>query len=109
MKSSASESKRFQSRSKGEISGRARRKERLSSSKLKQASLIQTQNFLFLWVPLKKVRSLNQASLGLLQEPNSARVPLVSIILEARNDRNIILGLWCYLSGIICHLLGQNT
>ena len=37
MKSSASESKPFQSRSKGEISGRARRKERLSRSKLKQA------------------------------------------------------------------------
>ena len=38
MKSSASESKPFQSRSKGEIPGRARRKERLSRSKLKQAS-----------------------------------------------------------------------
>ena len=40
MKSSASESKPFQSRSKGEIPGRARRKERLSRSKLKQAFLI---------------------------------------------------------------------
>ena len=37
MKSSPSESKRFQSRSKGEIPSRARRKERLSRSKLKQA------------------------------------------------------------------------
>ena len=39
MKSSASESKPFQSRSKGEIPGQARRKERLSRSKLKQAFL----------------------------------------------------------------------
>ena len=39
MKSSASKSKAFQSRSKGEIPGRARRKERLSRSKLKQAFL----------------------------------------------------------------------
>ena len=38
--SSASETKLFQSRSKGEIPGRARRKERLSRSKLKQAFLI---------------------------------------------------------------------
>ena len=37
MKSWASESKPFQSRSKGEIPDRARRKERLSRSKLKQA------------------------------------------------------------------------
>ena len=36
---SASESKPFQSRSKGEIPGRARRKERMSRSKLKQAFL----------------------------------------------------------------------
>ena len=40
MKSSASESKAFQSRSKGEIPGPARQKERLSRSKLKQAFLI---------------------------------------------------------------------
>ena len=39
MKILASESKPFQSRSKGEIPGRARRKERLSRSKLKQAFL----------------------------------------------------------------------
>ena len=40
MKSSASKSKPFQSRSKGEIPGRARRKEPLSRSKLNQAYLI---------------------------------------------------------------------
>ena len=40
MKSSASEAKAFQSRSKGDFPGRARRKERLSRSKLKQAFLI---------------------------------------------------------------------
>ena len=42
MKCSASESKPFESRSKGEIPDRARRKERLNSSKskLKQAFLI---------------------------------------------------------------------
>ena len=40
MKSSASESKPFQSPSKGEILGQARRKEQLSRSELKQAFLI---------------------------------------------------------------------
>ena len=40
MKSSASESKPIQSRSKGEIPDRAMRKERLSRSKLEQAFLI---------------------------------------------------------------------
>ena len=40
MKSLASESKLFQSHSKGEIPGLARRKERLSNSKLKQVFLI---------------------------------------------------------------------
>ena len=48
MKSSASESKPFQSRSKGEISGQARRKERLSRSKLKQAFLIDSDAELFM-------------------------------------------------------------
>ena len=48
MKSSASESKPFQSRSKGEIPGRARRKERLSRSKLKQAFLIDSDAELFI-------------------------------------------------------------
>ena len=47
MKSSASESKPFQSRSKGEIPGRARRKERLSRSKLKQGFLIDSDVELF--------------------------------------------------------------
>ena len=40
MKSLASESKLFQSHSKGEIPSLARRKERLSNSKLKQVFLI---------------------------------------------------------------------
>ena len=48
MKSSASESKAFQSRSKGEIPGRARRKERLSRSKLKQAFLTDSDAELFM-------------------------------------------------------------
>ena len=50
MKSSASESKAFQSRSKGEIPGRARRKERLSRSKLKQAFLIDSDAELFMYL-----------------------------------------------------------
>ena len=50
MKSSASESKPFQSRSKGEIPGRARRKERLSRSKLKQAFLIDSDAELFMYL-----------------------------------------------------------
>ena len=50
MKSSASESKAFQSRSKGEIPGRARRKERLSRSKLKQAFLIDSNAELFMYL-----------------------------------------------------------
>ena len=67
MKSSASESKAFQSRSKGETPGRARRKERLSSSKLKQAFLIDSDAELFMnliqriRLGLWKVRRLNQA------------------------------------------------
>ena len=48
MKSAASESKAFQSRSKGEIPGRARRKEQLSGSKLKQAFLIDSEADLFM-------------------------------------------------------------
>ena len=50
MKSSASESKPFQGRSKGEILGQARRKERLSRSKLKQAFLIDSDAELFLYL-----------------------------------------------------------
>ena len=48
MKSSAFESKPFQSRSKGEIPGRARRKEWLSRSKLKQAFRIDLDAELFI-------------------------------------------------------------
>ena len=48
MKSSASQSKPFQSRSTGEIPGRARRKERLSRSKLKQGFLIDSDAELFM-------------------------------------------------------------
>ena len=50
MKSSASESKPFQSRSKGEIPGRARRKDRLSRSKLEQAFLIDSDAELFMYL-----------------------------------------------------------
>ena len=50
MKSSTSESKPFQSRSKGEIPGWARRKERLSRSKLKQAFLIDSDAELFMYL-----------------------------------------------------------
>ena len=50
MKSSASESKPFQSRSKGEILGQDRREERLSRSKLKQAFLIDSDGELFMYL-----------------------------------------------------------
>ena len=50
MKSSASESKPFQSRSKGEIPGRPRRKERLNRSKLKQAFLNYSDAELFMYL-----------------------------------------------------------
>ena len=50
MKSSASESKQFESHSlKGEILGQARRKERLSRSKLKQAFLTDSDAELFMY------------------------------------------------------------
>ena len=67
MKSSASESKPFQSRSKGEIPGQARRKERLSRSKLKQAFLTDSDAELFMYLiqcislGSGKDRRLNQA------------------------------------------------
>ena len=70
MKSSASESKPFQSRSKGEIPGWARRKERLSRSKLKQAFLIDSDAELFMYLiqcirfGSWKVRRLNRALYG---------------------------------------------
>ena len=47
MKSSASESKPFQSSSRGEIPGQARRKELLSPSKLKQAAKLEGKSFPF--------------------------------------------------------------
>ena len=50
MKSSASESKPFQSRSKYKIPGRASRKERLSPSKLKQTLLIDSDAELFMYL-----------------------------------------------------------
>ena len=50
IKSSASESKPFQSRSKVEIAGRARRKERLSRSELKQVFLIDSDADLFIYL-----------------------------------------------------------
>ena len=68
MKSSASESKAFQSRSIGEIPGRAWRKERLNRYKLKQAFLIDSDAELFMYLiqcirfRSRKVRRLNRAS-----------------------------------------------
>ena len=50
MISSASEAKPFQSRSKGEIHGRARLKERLSRCKLKQAFLMDLDAELFMYL-----------------------------------------------------------
>ena len=50
MKCSASESKPFESRSKGEIPGRARRKKRLSRSKLKQGFLTDSDAELFMYL-----------------------------------------------------------
>ena len=49
-KSSASESKPFQTRSKSEIPGRARQKERLSRSKLKETFLIDSDAELFMYL-----------------------------------------------------------
>ena len=60
MKSSASESKAFQSRSKGEIPGRARRKERLSRSKLKQAFLIDSDAELFMYLLIQCIGSAHE-------------------------------------------------
>ena len=50
MKSSASESKPFQSRSKGEILGQARQKERLNRSELNQAFLTDSDAELFIYL-----------------------------------------------------------
>ena len=62
MKSAASESKAFQSRSKGEIPGRARRKEQLSGSKLKQAFLIDSGAELFMYLIIHSVLMTSTAS-----------------------------------------------
>jgi len=85
MKSSASESKPFQSRSKGEILGHSRRKERLSRSKLKQAFLIDLYAELFMYLiqcirfGSWKVRRLNRA----LGVDNKA---LIRILLRPRQN-----------------------
>ena len=50
MKSSVSESKPFESRSKGEFPGRARRKKWLSRSKLKQGFLTDSDAELFMYL-----------------------------------------------------------
>ena len=74
MKSSASESKPFQSRSKGEIPGWARRKERLRRSKLKRAFLTDSDAELFMYLiqcirfGSWKVRRLNRALQNRSQE-----------------------------------------
>ena len=76
MKGSGSESKLFQSRSTGEILSQARRKERLSSSKLKQAFLIDSDAEFFMYLihcirfGSWKVRRLNQAQNCLNQDPH---------------------------------------
>ena len=57
MKSSASESKPFQSRSKGEIPGWARRKKRLTRSKLKQAFLTDSDAELFMYLGSAREKS----------------------------------------------------
>ena len=61
MKGSAFESKPFQGRSKGEILGQDRRKERLSRSKLKLAFLIDSDAELFMYFGTGTVRRLNRA------------------------------------------------
>ena len=50
MKSSASESKPLQSRSRAEIPGQARREERLGRSKLKEPFLIDSDPDLFMYL-----------------------------------------------------------
>ena len=68
MKSSASESKPFQSRSKGEIPGQAGRKERLSRSKLKKAFLIDSDAELFMYF---RFGSRNVRRLSTVNEPHN--------------------------------------
>ena len=92
MKSSASESKPFQSRSKGEIPGRARRKERLSRSKLKQAFLTDSDAELFMYLIQYirfgswKVRRLNRALESRLRKKANVRFKL-KIFLKMENER----------------------
>ena len=99
MKSSASESKPFQSRSKGEIPGRARRKERLSRSKLKQAFLIDSDAELFMYLiqcirfGSWKVRRLNRA---LKQPPKNRWIRGYSVTSYPRiHEVNIIYNSYC--------------
>ena len=83
MKSSASESKPFQNRSKGEIPGRTRRKEQLSRSKLKQAFLIDSDAELFMYL----IQCISSASeLGLITVEPRFNEPLYSKVLGMIND-----------------------
>ena len=68
MKSPASESKPFQSRSKGEIPSRVRRKERLSRVKLKQAFIIDSDTELFMYLIQCISRSAHE-KFGIWTEP----------------------------------------
>ena len=96
MKSSASESKPFQSRSKGEIPGQARRKERLSRSKLKQAFLIDSDAELFMYLiqcirfGSWKVRRLNRA-LGLFADGKTITLPFYILQLVKSQPRSQVL------------------
>ena len=73
MKRSASKSKASQSRSKGEIPSRSRRRERLSCFKLKQSYLLDSDAELFIYLiqcirfGSRKVRRLNRALIVLLE------------------------------------------
>ena len=75
MKSSFSESKAFQSHSKGEIPSHARREEWLSPSKLNEVFLIDSDAKLFMNViqcvrfGSRKVRPLNCASVSFVSQP----------------------------------------
>ena len=83
----------FQSRSKGEIPGRATRKERLNHSKLKQAFLTDSDAELFMYLiqcirfGSWKVRCLNRALVSLAS--SRLRFPLQSGIQCFVNDRLI--------------------
>ena len=81
MKSSASYSKLFQSRSKGEIPGRTWRKECLSRSKLKRAFLIDSDAELFMYLIQCTVKPL-------LSRPQIKRTPSIKRTLEASGAPN---------------------